>query len=369
MNNRYQPSWWEIKELQSDYDLIVIGAGLTGLFTSLFYKRRFPEKKVLILDRGFYPDGASTRNAGFACFGSAGELLDDLENEEESEVIARLGARYSGLQKLRHEMGDSILGYEEPGGHELFIDKDSIQKVEPCLEMFNEWMYGLSGQKGVYAVSSYQGHESVFCTLEGRINSGRFMKNLITKTEQEGVKIRWNSPVAATGSQYVELVSGIKLETRKILLATNGFTSELLPDSGIKPARGYVFVTRPLKRLDWRGIFHFDCGYYYFRDLPDNSLLLGGARNLDKIAEETTSRDINPDIRSHLISFAKDTLRLPEGWDIEYEWTGTMGFGKTKTPVCRKVTDGLYMAAGLSGMGVAIGIDLAERASEMLASS
>lgn len=366
MNEVYQPSWWEIRELHTDYDLIVIGAGLTGLFTSLFYKRTYPEKKVIILERGFYPDGASTRNAGFACFGSAGELLDDLGKEPEAEVLQRLEARYRGLLKLRWEMGDHLLGYEQPGGYELFADQYTFEKVAAGLEQINEWMYRISGHENVYSVSSFQGYDAIFCNLEGRINSGSFIRSLIDKTEETGVKIRWNSTVEHIETNRVDLHNGVQLFSKKILLATNGFTSELLPESGIKPARGYVFVTRPIDKLNWKGIFHYDCGYYYFRDLPGNRLLLGGARNLDLITEETTSREINRNIRSHLISFANETLKLPVGWQIEFEWTGTMGFGTTKTPVCKKVNDYLYVAAGLSGMGVAIGTDLAERAVELL---
>jgi gamma-glutamylputrescine oxidase len=368
MIEKYQPSWWEISELHTRFDLIVIGAGLTGLFTSLFFKRNYPEKKILVLDRGYYPDGASTRNAGFACFGSAGELLDDLANEHEEEVLQRLHSRYRGLQKLRKEMGDTSLRYEQPGGYELFTNPDAFSAVMNRLDLFNDWMVQISGQQNVYTAANYEGYDAIYCNLEGRINSGSFIRHLIHKVEAAGVQIRWNSKVESLLENRVILGSGMQLETEKILLATNGFTSELLPEAGIKPARGYIMVTRPVDQLKWKGIFHFDRGYYYFRDLPGDRLLLGGARNFDKGAEETTSREINPEIRSHLISFASDILHLPEDWEIEHEWTGTMGFGSTKTPGCSKINDHLYMAAGLSGMGVAIGTDLAERTARLLAS-
>jgi gamma-glutamylputrescine oxidase len=367
MSDKYQPSWWEITHLQASYDLIIIGAGLTGLFTALFYKRLNPNHNVLVLERGYYPDGASTRNAGFACFGSAGELLDDLQHETMPEVFARLEARFRGLQRLRQEMGDDNLVFEQPGGYELFTDRESFEKVSDNLALFNRWLENLSGSDNVYSPATYQGFDAIYCSLEGRIDSGQFMKALIAKVIHAGILVRWNSKVIKTEQNQVVLESGVILNTHKTLLATNGFTSDLVPGSDIRPARGYVFVTKPINNLIWKGIFHYDCGYYYFRDMPGNRMLIGGARNIDKRTEETTSRNINEKIKAHLAAFATDTLKLPGGWEIDVEWTGTMGFAKTKTPVCKKLDTGLYVAAGLSGMGVAIGTDLADRTARMLA--
>jgi glycine/D-amino acid oxidase-like deaminating enzyme len=55
------------------------GSGFAGLWSALFLKKKHPEAKVTLLDRGLIPTGASTRNAGFACFGSLTELVHDAE--------------------------------------------------------------------------------------------------------------------------------------------------------------------------------------------------------------------------------------------------------------------------------------------------
>jgi gamma-glutamylputrescine oxidase len=368
MNERYQLSWWEKKHFEQQYDLIVIGAGLTGLFSALFYKRKNPDHNVLVLERGYFPDGASSRNAGFACFGSASELLDDLSHESEDAVFDRLSARLRGLGRLRNEMGDAALDFEQPGGLELFTDKSAFREASGKLDLFNSWLREISGQEQVYRTTTFLNYNAIYCSLEGRIDSGLFMKSLVEKTLGSGVDIRWNTGVSGLAKGCIKLHTGPDIRTQKILIATNGFTSDLVENTGIRPARGYIFVTKPIRDLAWKGIFHYDRGYYYFRDLPDNRLLIGGARNFDFKTEETTSRAVNTGIRNHLVEFADRVLGLPEGWAIEHEWTGTMGFGPTKTPVCRKMTDGIYVAAGLSGMGVAIGTDLATRVSEMMMS-
>jgi gamma-glutamylputrescine oxidase len=72
-------SYWEIKEYFMDVDLLVVGSGIVGLTTAIFYKEKNPGSKILIVERGMLPSGASAKNAGFASFGSTSEILADLK--------------------------------------------------------------------------------------------------------------------------------------------------------------------------------------------------------------------------------------------------------------------------------------------------
>ena len=56
-------SYWE-REALSQFDLVVIGGGIVGNFTALEYAKANPNAKIAILERGFFPEGASTKNAG-----------------------------------------------------------------------------------------------------------------------------------------------------------------------------------------------------------------------------------------------------------------------------------------------------------------
>ena len=101
MNKDFNHSYWETKEYLRDFDLIVIGAGIVGLSTAIAFKQKNKTAKVLLLEKGKLPLGASTKNAGFACFGSATELSDDLVNMPETRVAKILEMRWKGLQLLR----------------------------------------------------------------------------------------------------------------------------------------------------------------------------------------------------------------------------------------------------------------------------
>ena len=85
-----QLSYWEKNTFFTEIDVTIIGSGIVGLHAAIYLKLMRPQLKVVVVDRGFLPYGASTRNAGFACFGSVSELLDDLSREDEDTVFARV---------------------------------------------------------------------------------------------------------------------------------------------------------------------------------------------------------------------------------------------------------------------------------------
>ena len=358
-------SFWELDALQQPHDLVVVGAGITGLSSAYFYKKSHPGARVVVVEKGMYPEGASTRNAGFACFGSVTELMDDLEHDTEEEVRTRLLRRYQGLQGLRIILGDENIGFRQIGGFEIFKQEKIFKDAEKRIPMFNKWLYDAEGIKGVYRSTRINGYPAIVNRLEGALHPGKLIWTLKEIVRNEGIEFLWNSKVDHVEPGELVVNKRYKLKAQSILLATNGFTSQLLPEVKIKPARGYVMVTSELSECNWVGTFHYDRGFVYFRNLGDR-ILLGGARNLDIETEQTYEFGVNPRIRTWLKDFANDVLKLEKGWDIEWEWSGIMGFGPTKTPVIRCINDSIFVAAGFSGMGVALGMEVGNQAAQLI---
>jgi hypothetical protein len=120
MQNKF--SYWENNTYFNNINLTVVGAGIVGLNAAISHKKNNPKHKVLVVDQGLMPNGASTKNAGFACFGSPSELLDDLQESTENEVFSLVERRYKGLLNLRSLLGDSKLDYQNNYGFELFTE-------------------------------------------------------------------------------------------------------------------------------------------------------------------------------------------------------------------------------------------------------
>lgn len=357
-------SYWESELYDQKYDLIVIGAGLTGQSAAYFYKKNHPEAQVLVVDRGFFPIGASTRNAGFACFGSPTEHMADLKIEEESKIIDRIQRRFNGLKLLRATLGDENIDYREPGAYEIFKDEEVYSHAVEQLPVFNHWLNEAAGVSDVYQATTHNGFKAISINHEGCLHPGKMMRTLYQKNVQLGVEFRWrvNVQTLDTEQKNITLDNGMEWHAEKLVIATNSFTSDLIPDADIKPGRGFVFVTKPIKNLRWTGTYHFDAGYYYFRRVGNDRFLLGGARSLDIDVETTMQFGTNSKIKNHLLEFANNVLKLPTGWEIDKEWSGIMGFTPTKSPIMNAVTKDVVLVAGLSGMGVALGMQLGKEA-------
>ena len=87
-------SYWEKTSYFEGIDFLIIGAGIVGYSTAIHLRKKYPNSKILVIERGYLPSGASSKNAGFACFGSATELLDDLSQYDESTVWETVQKRW-----------------------------------------------------------------------------------------------------------------------------------------------------------------------------------------------------------------------------------------------------------------------------------
>src|SRR5271165_1234833 len=114
-----QISFWERQSFYAHRDVIVVGAGLAGLWSALELYKRDNTLKILILEKGQVPAGASTRNAGFACFGGPTELLGDCSLLGEDKMWEITEMRYRGIEKIKANFKEDAINFNNCGGYEL----------------------------------------------------------------------------------------------------------------------------------------------------------------------------------------------------------------------------------------------------------
>ena len=355
-------SYWEQKQWFSKIDYLIVGSGIVGLNAALTLKQQNPEAKVLVLEKGMLPSGASTKNAGFACFGSLSELCSDLQNHTEEEVLELVQKRQQGLKLLRSNLGDQAIQYQEHGSYELFTDSAFFEKTKAQLNTINQLLKPLF-KEDVFLETpnlfSFNGIQNRYIKnkFEGQIDTGKMMYTLLQLVSSSGVMILNNTPVSSLSSASeqpeVTLANGFKIEAKKVLVATNGFAASLL-DENVEPARAQVLITAPIPKLHIKGTFHFDEGFYYFRNI-NNRILFGGGRNLDFEAEKTTVMETSPKIQSQLEYYLANMILPNTAFKIDHRWTGIMGVGNQKKAIVKQVGPNTYCGVRLGGMGVAIG--------------
>jgi gamma-glutamylputrescine oxidase len=356
-------SYWEIKSWLTNVDFTIVGSGIVGLTCGLELRKRFPKAKILILEKGILPQGASTKNAGFACFGSLSELIDDLQSQSPEEVLQLVKQRIDGLQLLRSTLGDNAIDYQELGSYELFLESDeelyaTCQNERDAVNkllhpIFNAPVFTL--KENSFHFKKIKDNYS-FNPFEGQIDTGKMMTALLKLVLKKNIKILNNIRV----EDILQNITNVQIKTNhfevatsKVFLATNGFTSQFL-NNIVKPARAQVLITKPIRNLPIKGTFHLDKGYYYFRNIDDR-ILLGGGRNLDFRGEETTEFNQTKRIQNKLEELLKTTILPNTPFEIDHRWSGIMGIGDTKKPVVKQLSTDVFCGVRLGGMGIAIG--------------
>ena len=356
-------SYWEYKTWLTDVDYTIIGSGIVGLNCALTLKAKNPKAKVLVLEKGMLPQGASTKNAGFACFGSVSEILADLDSHSDEEVTELVSMRYQGIGLLRERIGDSAMGYEQCGGHELFLKEDK-ERYEYCLQempRINQMLEPVFGQQAFNTQPNsfnFGNLQENYLTneLEGQLDTGKMMKALLNKAYSEDITILNGVHVrdfTQLNNQIEVKTDQFEFKTNKLFIATNGFASQLT-SANLKPARAQVLITKPINNLHINSTFHLDEGYYYFRSI-DNRILLGGARNLDFEGETTAEFGLTEAIQNRLEDLIKEVILPGRPFEIESRWSGIMGLGDQKRPIIKQLSEDVYLGVRLGGMGIAIG--------------
>ena len=133
-------SYWELKEWFTNIDYTIVGSGIVGLNSALELKTKHPKAKILILEKGMLPQGASTKNAGFACFGSLSEIIDDLKTHTEQEVYNLVDKRWKGLQLLRENLGDKNIDFQQNKGFELCKSVSFFEECNVQREYVNQFL-------------------------------------------------------------------------------------------------------------------------------------------------------------------------------------------------------------------------------------
>jgi len=204
---------------------------------------------------------------------------------------------------------------------------------------------------------------------EGQLHTGQMMKTLIRLAREKDVQIlngiNVESIEDSSNGVIVHTENGWEIKTQKVLAATNGFTRRLLPDLKVTPARNQVLITKPIENLPIKGCFHYDKGYVYFRNIG-NRILLGGGRNRDRQQETTDQFGTTENIQNYLIKMLYDHILPNQNVEIERWWSGILGIGERKSPIVRKVSENVAVAARLGGMGVAIGTLTGEEGARLL---
>ncbi|TVY39181.1 hypothetical protein LCER1_G009320, partial [Lachnellula cervina] len=226
-------------------------------------------------------------------------------------------------------------------------------------------------------VSGFRGCVGCFSSRAATPWPYKLFMGILNKAVSQGLNLQTNTlatSITSTPSNgtptWTATTQRGTISASKIIIATNGYTSALLPEykNKIVPARGIAsHIVLPkgasAPRLPGSYGIRIPGAIDYLNQRPDGSIVVGGARTTF-YATDSHWKNIADD--SALIEPAAhyfDTYmqRHFTGWEesgaiVESIWTGIMGYNSDALPSVGEVPgrDGCYIAAGFEGHGMPV---------------
>lgn len=366
----FRPWWWEAAPpgeprevvLPERTDIVIIGAGYTGLSAALTLARA--GREVIVLDADAPGVGASTRNGG------------QIGSGNQKFTVARLQALY-GKEKARALVneGTAMLSYiaELIEREDIACEFRRVGRFRGCVQPRHydvmardlEDLHRLAGVE-FEMVPQAQQHREVgtgfYCggsvlPNDAALHPGLYHRGLLARVEAAGVRIAAFTPVTGLCSdrhtRRIRTLRG-EIEAREVIVATNGYTGTGLPEfrRRIVPIGSAMVATeelpaRLIRQLMPTGRVYGNTArvFHYFRPSPDGRRLLWGGR-IGRLASQQSRRAF-----MHL---QRDMLRVfPElrGVRITHAWSGMIGYTFDTMPHLGS-RNGFWYAMGYCGTGV-----------------
>ena len=336
--------------LDGQVDVAVIGAGVTGCACALTLAEG--GLRVRVYEARRVASGASGRNGGFALRGGAMPYTRAREElgVERARELWRLTERY--LERMEELAGDAL----RRTGSLRLADEEELADVRGEFEALREDGIAAEWVDELDPPLDHLFRGAIEHPGDGSLQPARWVRRLATHAVAAGAEI-----VEASKVESLD-----KLDAAAVVIATDGYTSGLVPalDAAIRPIRGQVFATEPLGRRLFDRPHYSRHGFDYWQQTPEGNLVLGGRRDTSLEGEYTNEEAVTAEIQAELESLAAELLG--EAPRITHRWSGIFGATEDRLPLAGRVPghEGVWVAAGYSGHGNVLGLACGELVGE-----
>ncbi|MDC0660158.1 FAD-dependent oxidoreductase [Leisingera sp. SS27] len=360
---------WPVLEGETSADVAIIGGGFTGVSAALHLAEG--GASVVLLEAETPGWGASGRNGGFCCLGgsklSSGTMrrvfgkaaADTYDASEVAAVnLVKELLEAHAIDADTHSHGETQLAHNEKAARRLSAQAEEMRRVGEEPDFLSRHQLAKHGLNGSF-------HAALTTSTGFALNPRKYLFGLAAAAGKAGARLFQNSPAQSvkqtSGGFEIETKKG-RLQASKVVIATNGYSSEDLPEwlaGRYMPAQSTVMVTRPLTEaeLQKQGWFSHQMAYdtrnllHYFRLMPDNRFLFGmrGGLLSSSRAEAGIRRKLRQDFEA----------MFPEWHQVEttHSWSGMVCLSRNLVPFIGPVPGNPGLFAGLCyhGNGVAMG--------------
>ncbi|CAD6576691.1 MAG: hypothetical protein ASARMPREDX12_007974 [Alectoria sarmentosa] len=386
------------KNLPTDCDVLIIGAGYAGAATAYHLYDEDPSPpSIVLLEARQACSGATARNGGHlrpeVYFGMSDyiekhgmEAAAEISNHEVAHIqaIKRLVEKEQidcdfTLTRTFDVFLDEAFANKSKGAYDSMVKRGltSIQDAHFTPAKYAKRVSGVKAAKGCFSFTA------------AHLWPYKLIMHLLGLAITKGLNLQTHTPVThvsstadADGRSTVTTPRGI-IKAKKIVFASNGFTAGLLPEYSQKivPCRGLccrIVTPDPTKAPYLNNTYTLRAGpglYDYLIPHVDGSIIVGGAKSA--MSKDNSVWYDNSD-DSTLIEPAKEYFdeymqRRFVGWEdsgayVDQVWTGIMGYTADLQPHVGPIPNrpNQYVLAGFNGHGMPVIFLAAKGVAEMI---
>ncbi|MDZ7602503.1 MAG: FAD-binding oxidoreductase [Hoeflea sp.] len=365
---RPAPYWWEASpqepenavSLPSTADVVVIGAGYTGLHAAVQTARAGLETVVVDAEAAGF--GCSTRNGGQISTSVKPSYSTLRKRYGDDLAVSILKEGQASLDHVTGFVGDEGIdcdfgvvgrfhGAHTAGQYEKLARDCDVR--HPGFET-GAWMVPREKQHAELGTDAY--HGGIVFPRHASLDPGKYHAGLLRVARSAGASVIGHCRVndlARTPQGFEVSTAKGRIRAGKVIIATNGYTGSLTPwqQRRVIPIGSYVIATEeipadvmdrlfPTNRIlsDTRKLV------YYYRPSPDRKRILFGGR---VSLQETDPRKSGPKLLAELVRLFPELAHIR----ISHSWTGIVAFTFDTLMHCGE--DGrLFYAMGYCGSGV-----------------
>jgi len=372
-------SYWLDRTYRSDkknYDVVIVGAGISGLSTAYWLNKEDPSLKVAIVEKHRIGFGASGRNAGFITCGSVehfNRLISKHGLQEAVDIWKFAETNLKLLQEHIIQENGKEIEFAKRGAYSLaaqdneFKELQNVAKTMRELNIPVETYSSTEVEKNVGAKNFVGGIKYLDDAETNPVLLLELMRSKIKADVFEGTEAH-RYEQTAEGTRILKTDNG-DFETSMIIYCLNGYSPNLHPyfDDKIYPTRAQILMMEKAPAF-MDGPCYANFYLDYFRQMPNGALLIGGFRQLEKTTEVGYSDHITPVIQNALHDFVKEHLPALRDKKVTHRWSGIMGFSRDGQPMIGALPEDnqVYFAGGYTGHGIGLAFNTGKSLVDMI---
>jgi glycine/D-amino acid oxidase-like deaminating enzyme len=316
-------------------DVVIIGGGYTGLSTAFNIHRRFPEKKITLLEGACCGYGASGRNGGF-CVGTA--LLDDACLSDPEARKGCLDVSLYGIRQIKQFIADFGLDcdFEENGMLDVAFEDAETRVLEEQRGHYEKWGIEstlLEGSDVQKEIRSPRCVAALTTPVGATLNPAKLVRGMKKIVESMGVEIRERSVASRVVPGKIHRVDTElgDVEAPVLVVATNAYSHKIgFFRNRVFPICTFIVATEPLTQSQWEAIGWqnrqglSDCRMLFNYAIPsaDGRIIIGGS-DVKYYPNDGLSNGSNKSVARLIVDDLVKTFPPLEGIGIDHAWGGT----------------------------------------------